>query len=265
MFTPFFIQITHGKPLSIVTISTYDSHDVIGFFLITSLAFKYQNSYDRFAHCIPELPKQCSIMFPPTMTSQTPTTVSRTMWLCCICNGLFRPHRLKRHDKDCTGRTFTEVRLCRHCNNHHQVPSHPSDVSYCCFQKRTVSTTSSEDISFHAPPTVETVDLNESSFQESCGDTTPANSSFTNDDKICTFTGLDGVLYKYEPSEDSSGYIPKVTRAVPIPKEFELPRRDELEMDPIELELMIFINKHFLSPSIYDDIMKWACRAYTSN
>jgi len=109
------------------------------------------------------------------------------------------------------------------------------------------------------------VDLNESSFQESCGDTTPANSSFTDDGKICSFTGLDGVLYKYEPSQDSSGYIPKVTRAVPIPKEFELPRRDELEMDPIELELMIFINKHFLSPSIYNDIMKWARKAYTSN
>ena len=36
-------------------------------------------------------------------------------------------------------------------------------------------------------------------------------------------------------------------------------------MDPIELELMIFINEHFLSPSIYDDIMKWARKAYTSN
>jgi hypothetical protein len=36
-------------------------------------------------------------------------------------------------------------------------------------------------------------------------------------------------------------------------------------MDPIELELMIFINEHFLSPSIYDGIMKWARKAYTSN
>ena len=29
-------------------------------------------------------------------------------------------------------------------------------------------------------------------------------------------------------------------------------------MSPHELELMLFINKNFLSPSIFDKVMKWA-------
>jgi hypothetical protein len=32
-------------------------------------------------------------------------------------------------------------------------------------------------------------------------------------------------------------------------------------MCPHELALMLFINKNFLSPSIFDKIMKWACSA----
>ena len=32
-------------------------------------------------------------------------------------------------------------------------------------------------------------------------------------------------------------------------------------MSPHELELMLFINKNFLSPSIFDKVMTWACSA----
>ena len=32
-------------------------------------------------------------------------------------------------------------------------------------------------------------------------------------------------------------------------------------MSPHELELMLFINENFLSPSIFDKVMKWACSA----
>ena len=32
-------------------------------------------------------------------------------------------------------------------------------------------------------------------------------------------------------------------------------------MSPHELELMLFINKKILSPSIFDKVMKWACSA----
>ena len=31
-----------------------------------------------------------------------------------------------------------------------------------------------------------------------------------------------------------------------------------MNMSPHELELMLFINKNFLSPSIFDKVMKWA-------
>ena len=34
-----------------------------------------------------------------------------------------------------------------------------------------------------------------------------------------------------------------------------------MNMSPHELELMLFINENFLSPSIFDKVMKWACSA----
>jgi hypothetical protein len=34
-----------------------------------------------------------------------------------------------------------------------------------------------------------------------------------------------------------------------------------MNMSPHELELMMFINENFLSPSIFDKVMKWALSA----
>ena len=50
---------------------------------------------------------------------------------------------------------------------------------------------------------------------------------------------------------------------IPVPPQFQIPSSCQLNMSPHELELMLFINKNFLSPSIFDKVMKWAYSATT--
>ena len=54
------------------------------------------------------------------------------------------------------------------------------------------------------------------------------------------------------------GFIPHNTDDIPVPPQFQIPSSCKLTMSPHELELMLFINENFLSPSIFDKVMKWA-------
>ena len=60
---------------------------------------------------------------------------------------------------------------------------------------------------------------------------------------------------------NEEGFLLDQAKHIPFPKHFVIPRRETLAMDPIELELMLFITEHFLPPSIFDDIMNWAFKA----
>ena len=62
----------------------------------------------------------------------------------------------------------------------------------------------------------------------------------------------------YNSSQDKIGFIPHNTDDIPVPPQFQIPSSCKLSMSPHELELMLFINKNFLSPSIFDKVMKWA-------
>ena len=52
---------------------------------------------------------------------------------------------------------------------------------------------------------------------------------------------------------------------IPVPPQFKIPSSCQLNMSPHELELMLFINKNFLSPSIFDKVMTWAYSATTED
>ena len=72
------------------------------------------------------------------------------------------------------------------------------------------------------------------------------------------FNGLNGHKFYYNSSQDKIGFIPHNTDDIPVPPQFQIPSSCKLNMSPHELELMLFINKNFLSPSIFDKVMKWA-------
>jgi hypothetical protein len=99
-------------------------------------------------------------------------------------------------------------------------------------------------------------------------DTSDSNesSSFLKDtsthvDSKVFFNGLNGHKFYYYSSQDKIGFIPHNTDDIPVPPQFQIPSSCQLNMSSYELELMLFINKNFLSLSIYDKIMKWAYSA----
>ena len=83
----------------------------------------------------------------------------------------------------------------------------------------------------------------------------------THVDSKVFFNGLNGRKSYYNSSQDKIGFIPHKTDDIPVPPQFQIPSSCQLNMSPHELELMLFINKNFLSPSIFDKVMKWACSA----
>jgi hypothetical protein len=87
------------------------------------------------------------------------------------------------------------------------------------------------------------------------------NSTSTHGDSKVFFNGLNGHKFYYNSSQDKIGFIPHNTDDIPVPPQLQIPLSCKLNMSPHELELMLFINKNFLSPSIFDKVMKWACSA----
>ena len=84
------------------------------------------------------------------------------------------------------------------------------------------------------------------------------NGSSTYEDSKVFFNGLNGHKFYYNSPQDKIGFIPHNTDDIPVPPQFKIPSSCQLNMSPHELELMLFINENFLSPSIFDKVMKWA-------
>ena len=84
------------------------------------------------------------------------------------------------------------------------------------------------------------------------------DSTSTHVDSKVFFNGLNGHKVYFNLSQDKIGFIPHNTDDIPVPPQFQIPSSCQLNMSPHELELMLFMNKYFLSPSIFNQVMKWA-------
>ena len=84
------------------------------------------------------------------------------------------------------------------------------------------------------------------------------DSSSSHVDSKVFFNGLNRCKFYYNSSQDKIGFIPHNTDDIPVPPQFQIPSSCKLNMRSHELELMLFIDKNFLSPSIFDKVMKWA-------
>ena len=171
---------------------------------------------------------------------------------------------------------------CHHCSTVHEVP-HRLGSTMMCLSISSLSNTTHCNL-VHPHPTAVN---NESAFYHSDNDmhnnddssnskvvdndsnclhhTSDCNesSSFlkgtsTYDDPKVFFNGLNGHNFYYNSSQDKIGFIPHNTDDIPVPPQFQIPSSYQLNMSPHELELMLFINENFLSPSIFDKVMKWA-------
>jgi hypothetical protein len=141
-------------------------------------------------------------------------------------------------------------------NTIHQSPAHPtaSNNQSTIFQgdddmHDNDDSSTSNEVDNDSNCLYDTSDSNESySFLK--------GSSSTHEDSKVFFNGLNGHKFYYNSSQDKIGFIPHNTDDVPVPPQFQIPSSCQLNMSPHELELMLFKNENFLSPSIFDKVMK---------
>ena len=176
--------------------------------------------------------------------------------------------------------------FCHHCSTVHEVP-HRLGSTMLCLSNSSLSNTSKHNFAHHHPTAVnikstifqgdnDIHDNNNSSNSNIVDNdsnclhhTSDSNESFsflkgtsTHEDSKVFFNGLNGHKFYYNSSQDKIGFIPhNIDERIPVPSQFKIPSSCQLNMSPHELELMLFINKTFLSPSIFDKVMKWACSA----
>jgi hypothetical protein len=84
------------------------------------------------------------------------------------------------------------------------------------------------------------------------------DSSNTYEDSKVFFNGLNRHKFYYKSSQDKIGFISHKTDDIPVPPQFQIPSSCKLNMNPHEIVFMLFIDEKFLSPSIFDKVMKWA-------
>ena len=65
----------------------------------------------------------------------------------------------------------------------------------------------------------------------------------------------------YPEYQDRSGFIPKESMKIPRPVQFQLPKKHILNMHPIELDRMLFLNENYLPPMFFHHFMKWLFKA----
>ena len=203
---------------------------------------------------------------------------------CDVCKYMFRMDWSNGHNNPCSNRVFKVYAYCHHCSTVHEVP-HRLDSTMMCLSNSSLSNTSNHSHAHHHPTAVK----NESTIFQGDNDIhdndDSSNSNIVDNDSNCLrdssdskesssflngtsthgdskvlFNGLNGSKFYYNSSQDKIGFIPHNTDDIPVPPQFQI-QSYQLNMSPHELELMLFINENFLSPSIFDKVMKWACSA----
>ena len=185
------------------------------------------------------------------------------------------------HNNQCSNHVFKVYAFCHHCSTVHEVP-HRLESTMLCLSNSSLSNTSNHIPAHHHPtavnnesmifqgdddmhdnnnsPTSNVVD-NDSNYLRDSSDSNESssflNGTSTHGDPKVFFTGLNRCKFYYNSSQDKIGFIPHNTDDIPVPPQFKIRSSCKLNMSPHELELMLFINENFLSPSIFDKVMKW--------
>ena len=221
-------------------------------------------------------------MAPCTSCLLSRSSNHRSKHLCDVCKYKFRMGWSNWHNNQCSNHVFKVYAFCHHFSTAQKVPN-ILDSTMLCLSNSVLSNPSKHDFA-HPHPTA--VNNQSTIFQgdnymhdkddnsnsnvvdndiNCLHDTSNSNesssflkSSSTHDDSKVFFNGLNGHKFYYNSSQDKIGFIPHNTDDIPVPPQFQIPSSCQLSMSPHELELMLFINENFLSPSIFDKVMKWA-------
>jgi hypothetical protein len=204
---------------------------------------------------------------------------------CDVCNYMFRMDWSKGHNNQCSNHVFKVYAFCHHCSNWHKV-LHRLGSTMMCLSNSSLSNTTQcnlvhphhtgvnnestfyngdNDVHDNNDSSNSKVVDNDSKCLRDTSDSSESssflNSSSTHGDSKVFFNGLNGHKFYYNSSQDKIEFIPHNTDDIPVPPQFKISSSCQLNMSPHELELMLFINKNYLSPSNFDKVMKWAWSA----
>ena len=224
------------------------------------------------------------------MASCTPCLLSRSsnhrsQHFSDVCKYMFRMDQSNVHNNQCSNHVFKVYAFCHHCSTAHEGP-HSLGSTILCLSNSSLSNTSKHDFAHHHPTTINNESTifqgdddmhdnddsptsniadNDSSClhdtRDSNGSSSFLNGTSTHGDLKVFLNGLYRHKFYYNSSQDKIGFIPHNTDDIPVPPQFKIPSSSQLNMSPHELELMLFMNENFLSPSIFDKVMTWACSA----
>ena len=208
----------------------------------------------------------------------------RSQHFCDVCKYMVRMDQSNGHNNRSSNCVFKVYAFCHHCSTVHEVP-HKLGSTMLCLSNSSLSNTSKHDFAHHHPtavnnkstifqgdddihdnndsPTSKVVDNDSNCLRDSSDSNESSSflkgSTSTHGDSKVFFNGLNGHKLYYNSSQDKIGFIPHNTDDIPVPPQFQIPSSCKLKMSLHELELMLLINKNFLSPIIFDKVMKWAC------
>ena len=203
---------------------------------------------------------------------------------CDVCKYMFRMDQSNGHNNQCSNHVFKVYAYCHHCSTVHKAPNIILGSTMLHLSNSSLSNTSHQSLAHHHPMAVnnestifqgdDDMDDNDDSstsnhvdIDSNClRDSSDSNESFsflngtssTHGDSKVFFNGLNGHKFYYNSSQDKIGFIPHNTDDIPVPPQFQIPSSCQLSMSLHELELMLIIKENFLSPSIFDKVMKWA-------
>ena len=210
----------------------------------------------------------------------------RSQHFCDVCKYMFRMDQGNWHNNQCSNCVFKVYAYCHHCFTVHEVP-HRLGSTMLCLSNSSLSNTIHHSPAHHHPTTVNNKSAfyhgdddihdnddsptsnhvdNDSNCLRDSSDSNESSSflkdsSSTHGDSKVFFNGLNGHKFYYNSSHDKIGFILHSIDDIPVPPQFKIPSSCQLSVSPHELELMLFINENFLSPSIFDKAMKWVCSA----
>ncbi len=171
------------------------------------------------------------------------------------CKLILYPNRLKKHKYKCSNWKYSFYGLCANCCGEHEHSSLLSNTSFCLPQKKDDSFPnffkSSKDLFYNCDTS------SHGNMQDSDGILSP-------EPKFISFSGIvEDSRYKYELSMDRYGLLSRHSSPnVPLPRQYQPPTPNHLSINPLELELMLYLQDNFLPKSLYDKSMRWTRKAF---
>ncbi len=167
------------------------------------------------------------------------------------------PNRLKKHEYKCSNRKYSFYGLCTNCGGEHKHPSLLSNKSFCPPRRRMIQF----PISLNLKKITFTIATHQATTTCKAG----SDGIFSPEPKFISFSDIvEDSRYEYELSMDCDGLLSRHSspNVPPLTRQYQPPSPNDLSINPLELELLLFLQDNFFPKSLYDKIIRWARKSF---